>query len=97
MEKGFRNIFLVAGVIIAGIGGLVIWRGMTEMIPKTGLAHGGLFTLGGVVFLLLGLGFIVVPLVKERRNAKKKQEHSSHLQDGLSRCLFFQHNPTLLI
>ena len=54
MEKGFRNIFLVAGVIIAGIGALVIWRGVTEMIPKTGLAHGGLFTLGGVVFLLLG-------------------------------------------
>ena len=69
-------ILMVAGVIIAGIGGLVIWRGMTEMIPKTGLAHGGLFTLGGVVFLLLGLGFIVVPLVKERRNAKKKQEEA---------------------
>ena len=74
MEKGFRNIFLVAGVIIAGIGALVIWRGVTEMIPKPGLAHGGLFTLGGVVFLLLGLGLILVPLVKERRNAKKKQE-----------------------
>lgn len=77
MEKGFRNIFLVAGVIIAGIGALVIWRGVTEMIPKTGLAHGGLFTLGGVVFLLLlGLGLILVPLVKERRNAKKKQEEA---------------------
>ena len=74
MEKGFRNIFLVAGVIIAGIGALVIWRGV--MIPKTGLAHGGLFTLGGVVFLLLGLGLILVPLVKERRNAKKKQEEA---------------------
>ena len=72
MEKGFRNIFLVAGVIVA----LVIWRGVTEMIPKTGLAHGGLFTLGGVVFLLLGLGLILVPLVKERRNAKKKQEEA---------------------
>ena len=67
-------ILMVAGVIIAGIGALVIWRGVTEMIPKTGLAHGGLFTLGGVVFLLLGLGLILVPLVKERRNAKKKQE-----------------------
>ena len=33
MEKGFRNIFLVAGVIVAGIGALVIWRGVTEMIP----------------------------------------------------------------
>lgn len=76
MEKGFRNIFLVAGVIIAGIGALVIWRGVTEMIPKTGLAHGGLFTLGGVVFLILGLGLILVPLVKERRNAKKKQEEA---------------------
>ena len=75
MEKGFRNIFLVAGVIIAGIGALVIWRGVTEMIPKTGLAHGGLF-LGGVIFLLLGLGLILVPLVKERRNAKKKQEEA---------------------
>ena len=46
------------------------------MIPKTGLAHGGLFTLGGVIFLLLGLGLILVPLVKERRNAKKKQEEA---------------------
>ena len=76
MEKGFRNIFLVAGVIVAVIGALVIWRGVTEMIPKPGRAPGGLFTLGGVVFLLLGLGLILVPLVKERRNAKKMQEEA---------------------
>ena len=35
-----------------------------------------LAALGGVVFLLLGLGLILVPLVKERRNAKKKQEEA---------------------
>ena len=39
----------------------------------------------------------IVSTSKCQQNAKKKQEHSSHLQDGLSRCLFFQHNPTLLI
>ena len=54
MEKGFRNIFLVAGVIVAGIGALVIWRGVTEMIPKTGLAHGGLFTLAALFSCSLG-------------------------------------------
>ena len=62
MEKGFRNIFLVAGVIIAGIGALVIWRGVTEMIPpKRAWPTAVCSPLGGVVSSSLGLGLILVP------------------------------------
>lgn len=46
------------------------------MIPVTGLAHGGLFTLGGAAFLILGLCLIIVPQVKGRKKAKQEEEHA---------------------
>ena len=36
MEKEFRKITLTFGVIMAVLGALVIWRGVTKMIPVTG-------------------------------------------------------------
>lgn len=74
MDRSFRNIFLVAGVIVAAIGALIVWRGVTQMIPVTGLVHGGLFTLGGVIFVILGLCLVIVPLVKEKRKAEQEEE-----------------------
>ena len=46
------------------------------LIPVTGLAHGGLFTLGGAAFLILGLCLIIVPQVKGRKKAKQEEEHA---------------------
>ena len=40
MEKEFRKITLTFGVIMAVLGALVIWRGVTKMIPVTGWVHG---------------------------------------------------------
>ncbi len=54
MEKEFRKITLTFGIIMAVLGALVIWRGVTKMIPVTGWVHGGLFTLGGLFFFLVG-------------------------------------------
>ena len=36
MEKEFRKITLTFGIIMAVLGALVIWRGVTKMIPVTG-------------------------------------------------------------
>lgn len=76
MDKSLRTILLVAGVIVAAIGALIVWRGVTQMIPVTGLAHGGLFTLGGAAFLILGLCLIIVPQGKGRKKAKQEEEHA---------------------
>ena len=61
MEKEFRKITLTFGIIMAVLGALVIWRGVTKMIPVTGWVHGGLFTLGGLFFFLVGVALLVVP------------------------------------
>lgn len=76
MDKSLRTILLAAGVIVAAIGALIVWRGVTQMIPVTGLAHGGLFTLGGAAFLILGLCLIIVPQVKGGKKAKQEEEHA---------------------
>lgn len=76
MDKSLRTILLAAGIIVAAIGALIVWRGVTQMIPVTGLAHGGLFTLGGAAFLILGLCLIIVPQVKGRKKAEQEEEHA---------------------
>ena len=69
MEKEFRKITLTFGIIMAVLGALVIWRGVTKMIPVTGWVHGGLFTLGG-----LGVALLVVPPLRARRKKKNAEE-----------------------
>ena len=60
MEKEFRKITLTFGIIMAVLGALVIWRGVTKMIPVTGWVHGGLFTLGGLFFFLVGVALLAL-------------------------------------
>ena len=74
MEKEFRKITLTFGVIMAVLGALVIWRGVTKMIPVTGWVHGGLFTLGGLFFFLVGVALLVVPPLRARRKKKNAAE-----------------------
>ena len=74
MEKEFRKIALAFGVIMAVLGALVIWRGVTKMIPVTGWVHGGLFTLGGLFFFLVGVALLVVPPLRARRKKKNAEE-----------------------
>ena len=74
MEKEFRKITLTFGVIMAVLGALVIWRGVTKMIPVTGWGHGGLFTLGGLFFFLVGVALLVVPPLRARRKKKNAEE-----------------------
>ncbi len=72
MEKEFRKITLTFGIIMAVLGALVIWRGVTKMIPVTGWVHGGLFTLGGLFFFLVGVALLVVPPLRARRKKKER-------------------------
>ena len=74
MEKEFRKITLTFGVIMAVLGALVIWRGVTKMIPVTGWVHGGLFTLRGLFFFLVGVALLVVPPLRARRKKKNAEE-----------------------
>ena len=74
MEKEFRKITLTFGIIMAVLGALVIWRGVTKMIPVTGWVHGGLFTLGGLFFFLVGVALLVVPPLLARRKKKNAEE-----------------------
>ena len=74
MEKEFRKITLTFGIIMAVLGALVIWRGVTKMIPVTGWVHGGLFTLGGLFFFLVGVALLVVPPLRARWKKKNAEE-----------------------
>ena len=74
MEKEFRKITLTFGIIMAVLGALVIWRGVTKMIPVIGWVHGGLFTLGGLFFFLVGVALLVVPPLRARRKKKNAEE-----------------------
>ena len=74
MEKEFRKITLTFGIIMAVLGALVIWRGVTKMIPVTGWVHGGLFTLGGLFFFLVGVALLVVQPLRARRKKKNAEE-----------------------
>ena len=62
MEKEFRKITLTFGIIMAVLGALVIW------------VHGGLFTLGGLFFFLVGVALLVVPPLRARRKKKNAEE-----------------------
>ena len=74
MEKEFRKITLTFGIIMAVLGALVIWRGVTKMIPVTGWVHGGLFTVGGLLFFLVGVALVVVQPLRARRKKKNAEE-----------------------
>lgn len=76
MEDGFNKIMRVAGFIIALMGALIIWRGVTKMIPVTGILHGGLFTVGGLFFLLVGVWMLLHPTLAARKKAKKAKEEA---------------------
>ena len=67
MEKEFRKITLTFGIIMAVLGALVIWRGVTKMIPVTGWVH-------GLFFFLVGVALLVVPPLRARRKKKNAEE-----------------------
>ena len=55
VDQDLRKIMKVAAVLMIFIGALIIWRGVTKMIPMTGIVNGGLFTLGGAFIVVLGI------------------------------------------
>ena len=71
VDQDLRKIMKVAAVLMIFIGALIIWRGVTKMIPMTGIVNGGLFTLGGAFIVVLGILFLAVPAYKDRKKAEK--------------------------
>ena len=71
VDQDLRKIMKVAAVLMIFIGALIIWRGVTRMIPMTGIVNGGLFTLGGAFIVVLGILFLAVPAYKDRKKAEK--------------------------
>ena len=71
VDQDLRKIMKVAAVLMIFIGALIIWRGVTKMIPMTGIVNGGLFTLGGAFIVVLGILFLVVPAYKDKKKAEK--------------------------
>ena len=72
-----------AGCVMMLMGVLIAWRGITKMIPITGIVHGGLFTGGGVVIFIVGLLFLLLPGRKEKKAAKKAAaEAAAQKKDG---------------
>ena len=71
VDQDLRKIMKVAAVLMIFIGVLIIWRGVTRMIPLTGMVNGGVFTLGGVIVVILGILFLTVPAYKDKKKAEK--------------------------
>ena len=74
VDQDLRKIMKVAGVLMIIFGVLIMWRGITRMIPLTGPLNGGLFTLGGAIIVLLGILFIAVPRYKEKKKAEQAKQ-----------------------
>ena len=73
-DKGLQGIIKAAGVIMAVLGILMTWRGVTRMIPATGLANGMVYVLVGILFALTGLAILVVPVLRARRKKDEDPE-----------------------
>ena len=71
VDQDLKKIMKVAAVLMIIFGVLIMWRGITKMIPLTGIVNGGLFTLGGAIVVLLGILFLAVPAYKDRKKAEK--------------------------
>ncbi len=76
MDKSFQKILRVSGIVLVVMGALIMWRGIGKMIPVTGIVNGGLFTLGGVFVLVVGLLLLFAPTVSARKKAKKEKEEA---------------------
>ena len=76
MDKSFQKILRVAGLVLVVMGALIMWRGIGKMIPVTGIVNGGLFTLGGLFFLVVGVILFFAPNISARRKAKKEKEEA---------------------
>ncbi len=76
MDTSMNKIFQWSGGIVALLGALIMWRGITKMIPATGWLNGGMFTLGGLVFVLLGLFFLWYPMHSKQKKEKNGQTES---------------------
>ena len=83
VDQDLRKIMKVAAVLMIFIGALIIWRGITKMIPLTGIVNGGLFTLGGAFIVVLGILFLAVPAYKDKKKAEKAaQEQQAENTDN---------------
>lgn len=76
MDKSFQKILRVAGIVLVVMGALIMWRGIGKMIPVTGIVNGGLFTLGGLFFLVVGVILFFAPTISARKKARKEKEEA---------------------
>lgn len=75
LTKGGGCVMMLMGVLIA-------WRGITKMIPVTGLVHGGMFTGGGILIFIVGLLFLLLPGRKAKKAAKKAAQEAAARKDA---------------
>ena len=73
-DKGLRGILRAAGVIMAVLGVLMSWRGVTRMIPMAGLANGLVYVLVGLLFALAGIAILAVPALRGSRGKDPEEE-----------------------
>lgn len=74
MEKTLRRVLQIAGLVIAIIGILIIWRGVTKVIPYMGVMYGGVFTVGGIAFTILGIVMLIGPAISAHKKAKRARK-----------------------
>lgn len=74
MDIGMNKIFQWAGAIITLMGVLIVWRGITKMIPASGVFYGTMFSLGGVLFILFGVFFLVYAARSKRKHEEKTKK-----------------------
>lgn len=79
--EGLNKIMKGAGVILIIMGILVMWRGIFRLIPYAGFAHGIGFTIGGAIFTLLGIFFLLLPKRLEKRKQEKLAQQQQAGQD----------------
>ena len=71
MDRQFRKIFYIGGIIMAFVSTLIIWRTVRDVIPTIGYADSAMYLYMAIFFFCVGVGLFLFALWDSKKEAKK--------------------------
>jgi len=81
MDRQFRKLFYVGGLIMAVISAMIIWRTVFEVIPAIGMEGSALYLGMAIFFFCVGVGLILFARWDAKKEARKAAEMAAREQD----------------
>ena len=74
MAREFIKLFYAFGAVIIVISALILWRTIKDVVPVIGWANASSYCIMAVVFLVIGVGLLVVARLTQKKYAKLDAE-----------------------